>query len=201
MDLRTIFGNLDIYVFDQLLRGRLAPGMTVLDAGCGGGRNLVYFLREGFDMFGVDENPDAIEKVRRLAAQLAPHLPRDNFQVAEVAAMPFPALRFDAILCNAVLHYSRDEAHFDRMMNEMWRVLRPGGMFFARMASSIGLESRLAVRRGWCGLPDGTERFLVDEALLASAAERLGAIALDPLKTTNVQNLRCMTTWVLQKPA
>jgi len=199
MDLRAQFGDLDIYVFDQLLRGRLAPGMTLLDAGCGGGRNLVYFLREGFEVFGVDESPSAIDAVRQLAARLAPHLPRDNFQVADVAALPFASPQFDAILCNAVLHFARDEAHFDRMLAEMWRVLRPGGVFFARLASSIGLESRLGLSRGWCPLPDGTERFVVDEALLASAVERLGAIALDPLKTTNVQNLRCMTTWVLQK--
>lgn len=199
MDLRTYFGDVDIYVFDQLLRGRLAPGMTLLDAGCGGGRNLVYFLREGFEVFGVDDSPGAIDAVRRLAAELAPRLPSGNFQVADVGALPFADPQFDAILCNAVLHFARDEVQFDRIMTEMWRVLRPGGMFFARLASSIGLESRLPRTRGWCALPDGTERFLVDEALLASTAERLGAVPLDPLKTTNVQNLRCMTTWVLLK--
>ena len=45
-DLQEQFGNIDIYLFDQLLRGRIGPGMRVLDAGCGGGRNLVYLLRE-----------------------------------------------------------------------------------------------------------------------------------------------------------
>lgn len=199
MDLREQFGDLDIYVFDQLLRGRLAPGMSLLDAGCGGGRNLVYFLREGFAVFGVDASAEAVGAVRRLAAKLVPHLPQDNFQVADVAALPFANAQFDAVLCNAVLHFARDEAQFDRMLAEMWRVLRPGGIFFARLASSIGLESRLPRTRGWCALPDGTERFVVDEELLKAAAERLGAAALDPLKTTNVQNLRCMTTWVLQK--
>ena len=42
MTLQDEFGNIDIYLFDQLLRARLRPGMRVLDAGCGGGRNLVY---------------------------------------------------------------------------------------------------------------------------------------------------------------
>jgi SAM-dependent methyltransferase len=199
MDLRAQFGALDIYLFDQLLRGRLVPGMSLLDAGCGGGRNLVYFLREGFEVHGIDADPKAVEAVRRLAAELAPRLPSENFQVDEVESLPFPAARFDAVVCNAVLHFARDEAHFDRMLDAMWRVLKPGGMFFARLASSIGMESRLPRTRGRCTLPDGTERFVVDEALLAAAAQRLGAQPLDPLKTTIVQNLRCMTTWVLRK--
>ena len=202
MDLREQFGDIDIYVFDQLLRGRFTPGMSLLDAGCGSGRNLVYFLRAGYEVFGVDSSPESIAAVRRLAANLAPRLPSDNFQLAEVAALPFPSARFDAILSNAVLHFADDEAHFDRMVIEMWRVLRRGGIFFARLASSIGIESRIErLHDRWHALPDGSERFLADEALLASMAARLGAIPIDPLKTTNVQNLRCMTTWVLRKPA
>ena len=45
--LRAQFGAIDVYLFDQLLRGAIRPGMRVLDAGCGSGRNLVYLLREG----------------------------------------------------------------------------------------------------------------------------------------------------------
>jgi len=50
-------------------------------------------------------------------------------------------------------------------------------------------------------LPDGTERYLVDEALLVDLTRRLGGTFLDPLKTTIVQNQRCMTTWVVRKGA
>ncbi|MDX1578091.1 MAG: class I SAM-dependent methyltransferase, partial [Gemmatimonadota bacterium] len=46
-DLRETFGDLDIYLFDQLLRGRITPDMRVLDAGCGNGRNLIYLRRVG----------------------------------------------------------------------------------------------------------------------------------------------------------
>jgi len=99
------------------------------------------------------------------------------------------------------MHFAHDERHFRKMLDEMWRVLKPRGLFFARLASSIGIEG-LILPVGGAGrylLPDGSERFLVDEATLVSAVERLGARWLDPLKTTNVQNQRCMTTWVLQK--
>lgn len=50
MELLDESGDLDIYVFDQLLRGRIRPGMRVFDAGCGGGRNLVYLMRRGYDL-------------------------------------------------------------------------------------------------------------------------------------------------------
>lgn len=201
MHLRDHLGDIDIYLLDQLLKERLVPGMCVLDAGCGSGRNLVWFLRSGYEVFGVDENPAAVEEVRRLAGSLAPGLPPESFQVADLAALPFPEARFDAVLCSAVLHFARDEAHFDRMLAELWRVLRPGGLFFARLATTIGMEERVQPLDGrWFLLPDGTRRFLASEEMLRNAAGRLGASWLDPLKTTLVEDLRAMTTWVLRKP-
>lgn len=193
-------GDIDIYLLDQILKGRIRSGMRVLDAGCGGGRNLVYLLRSGLDVHGVDSSATAIQAVRALAAELAPALPTDRFQVHRVEELPFEDARFDVVLSSAVLHFARDEGHFRAMVLEMWRVLRPGGLLFARLASTIGLESRarpLGGRR--YHLPDGSERFLVDEPLLLSLGAELGATLADPIKTTNVQNLRCMTTWCLYK--
>ena len=194
------FGDIDIYVFDQLLRGRITPEMTVLDAGCGSGRNLVYLLRSGYDVLGVDADAAAIDAVRRLAGELAPHIPRENFRVEPVEAMTFPDATADVVLSSAVLHFARDEHQFWAMLREMWRVLRPGGMLFCRLASTIGMEGRfrhIAGRR--FELLDGAERFLVDEPLLMDATARLGGELLDPIKTSVVQDLRCMTTWVVRK--
>ena len=200
MSLRETFGEIDIYLFDQMLKDRFAAGSSILDAGCGGGRNLVFFLRHGYEVCAVDRSVEAIEHVRMLAAKLNAALPPENFRVAPVEAMPFQDERFDVVISSAVLHFAEDERHFNAMLEEMWRVLKRGGIFFARLASTIGIESRVRlIRERWYLLPDGSERFLVDEALLAAAAERLGARWLEPLKTTNVENKRCMTTWVLRK--
>jgi ubiquinone/menaquinone biosynthesis C-methylase UbiE len=199
MNLHNLFGEIDIYLFDQLLKGRFTTGMSILDAGCGGGRNLVYFLRNDYKVYGVDQNAGAVAQVRRLASNLNPDISPENFLVSDVEEMPFPSESFDAVISSAVLHFARDAQHFNRMLDEMWRVARPGGLFFARLASSIGIEELVKpVGSGRYLLPDGTERFLVDTESLMSAADRLGAEWLEPLKTTNVQNLRCMTTWVLR---
>jgi tellurite methyltransferase len=201
-DLQEQFGGIDIYLFDQLLRGRVVPGMRVLDAGCGAGRNLVYLLRSGYEVFGIDADPVAVQRVQQLASRLAPHLPLENFRVESIERMPFPDALADAVISSAVLHFARDDAHFTAMLHSSWRVLKPGGLFFCRLASSIGMEQRVSPIAGRRHrLPDGSERYLVDEALLMDLTRELGGVLLDPLKTTIVQNQRCMTTWVLRKAA
>lgn len=199
-ELRGWLGDIDVYLFDQLLKGRLAPGMRVLDAGCGRGRNLAYLLRAGFEVCAVDLAPEAVEAVRRLAADAAPALPAESFRVEPVERTSFADGSFDAVLSSAILHFARDREHFDAMLAEMWRVLRPGGLFFARLATDVGIEDRVRPLGGRRFLlPDGTERFLADEAMLAEAAARLGGIPVEPLRTVNVGGLRCMTTWCLRR--
>ena len=200
LDLTRLFGDIDIYLFDQLLRGRLTPGMRVLDAGCGSGRNLVHLCQAGYEVYASDANPDAIATVRALAASLAPHLPPGNFRVERIEAMTWPDAFADVVLSNAVLHFAGDDHQFGAMVQRLWDVLKPGGMLFCRLASTIGMEHRVRPLSGrWHLLPDGTERYLVDEALLLALTARLGGVLLDPLKTTVVQDQRSMTTWVVRK--
>jgi SAM-dependent methyltransferase len=220
-NLQELFGSIDIYLFDQLLKGRFVPGMRVLDAGCGTGRNLVYFLREGYEVFAVDQSAQAISQVRRLATTLAPQLPAENFRVEPVEKMSWesasaitdPAAKaegadraspdengFDVVISSALLHFARDEGHWHAMVNEMWRVLKTGGILFARLASTIGLEKQVELIEGRrYHLPDGSDRFLVDETMLRNVSVSLGGEFIEPIKTTIVENLRAMTTWVLIK--
>ncbi len=193
------FGQIDIYVFDQILRGNIAPGMRVLDAGCGFGRNLVHLLRVGYEVYGLDANRDAVEHVRQMAADLQPGLPKSNFHVGLLEEMPFPDAFVDVVLCNSVLHFSQGEAQFRAILAELWRVLRPDGMLFCRLGSRIGMHfEHVAGHRYTVG--GGNEWFLVDEAMLMHLTAELGGVLQDPLKTTVVQGQRCMTTWVVRKP-
>jgi SAM-dependent methyltransferase len=200
MTLVDEFGDIDIYLFDQLLRRRIRAGMRVLDAGCGGGRNLIYLLRQGYEVFGTDTDPAAVDHVRRLAASLAPGHPAANFVVVPVERMPFGDACVEVVLSSAVLHFARDDHQFDAMVAGMWRVLKPGGLLWCRLASTIGIADRIRPLDGrWSLLPDGSERYVVDEALLLDLTRRLGGQLLDPIKTTVVQGQRAMTTWVVRK--
>ena len=117
MNLQEQFGQIDIYVFDQILRGNIEPGMRVLDAGCGYGRNLVHLLREGCDVFALDADPDAVHHVRQLSRSLETGLPAENFQVGSIEKMPFPDEFANVVLCNSVLHFARD----DSISTPCWR--------------------------------------------------------------------------------
>jgi ubiquinone/menaquinone biosynthesis C-methylase UbiE len=197
--LQQTYGNIDIYLFDQLLKGRYDKCQKVLDVGCGNGRNLFYFLRNGYEVFGIDPNPQAIEMVRELSAALAPDNPLENFMVCPAENLPYNNAAFDLIICSAVLHFAKDAQHFDTMLRTMFRVLKPGGYFFARLASDIGIENLVKpLGNDRYLLPDGSERFLVNEQTLLQYTNEFGKL-YEPIKTTNVQNMRCMTTWCVQK--
>ena len=198
--LQEHFGQIDIYLFDQILRQRITPSMRILDVGCGFGRNLIYLMREGYEVFATDADEAGIAATRRMAVDLAPGLPAENFRVEPAEAMSFPDGFADVVISSAVLHFARTDEQFLAMVREMWRVLKPGGLFFCRLASLIGLENRarpLSGRRHL--LPDGSERYLVDEAMLMDITAEMGGRLADPLKTTVVQNQRAMTTWVVTK--
>ncbi|MEO8623928.1 MAG: class I SAM-dependent methyltransferase [bacterium] len=200
--LRQMFGDIDIYLFDQLLRGRILGSATVLDAGCGRGRNLVFMMRAGMNVFGIDESIDAIEAVRKQAAEHAPGLSAAQFSVQSVHALSFRDGTMDVVISSAVLHFARNEGHFGACVDEIWRVLAPGGLLFCRLASTIGIEDQVQQVDGRRHqLPDGSTRFLVDAPFLMQTTARLGGTLVDPLKTTVVQDMRAMTTWVLRKPS
>ena len=199
-NLAAEFGNIDIYLFDQLMKGRISATDRVLDAGCGSGRNAYYLLTQDVDVYAVDANPAAVAGVRELAIELGRPADPAHFRVEPLEALTFDSGSFDVVICSAVLHFARDDDHFEAMMRELWRVLRPGGLFFARLASSIGMESQvrqIAGRR--FALPDGSERYLVDEQQLMALMTTLGGQLLDPLKTTVVQGQRAMTTVVVRR--
>jgi len=198
LNIQEQFGQIDIYVFDQILRGNITSGMRVLDAGCGYGRNLVHLLREGCEIFALDASREGVEHVRQLSASLGTGLPAENFQVGLIEQIPFPDAFADVVICSSVLHFARDDEHFRMMLSDLWRVLRPGGMLFCRLGSRIGMDFEW-VRGNIYVIGDGSEWFLVDEEMLLEFTEEMNAVFVDPLKTTVVQDYRCMTTWVLRK--
>jgi SAM-dependent methyltransferase len=198
LSIQEQFGQIDIYVFDQILRGNIEDGMCVVDAGCGYGRNLVHLLRQGCVVYAIDQNAECVEHVRKLAESLETGLPAENFQVGSIERMPFSHECADVVLSSAVLHFARNEEQFRAMLREMWRVLKPGGLLFCRLGSRIGMNFE-RMRGNIYRIGDGSEWYLVDERMLLDLAAELNAVLVDPIKTTFVQDYRCMTTWVLRK--
>ena len=133
---RETYGNIDIYLFDQLLKGTYAQCTTILDAGCGAGRNLMYFLNSGYHVFGVDKSEQAISQLRKTATGCPLISPEENFLVSAVENLPFGNEKFDLVISSAVLHFAENLEHFELMLDSMWRVLKPGVYFFCRRAGN-----------------------------------------------------------------
>ena len=191
----SAFEGLDVYLFDQLVKGRLHPGQRVLDAGCGRGRNARWLVDHGADLVGIDHSPEALAEARERLG-LGP----ERLLEARLEALPFDDSSFDAVICCAVLHFAADHQAFADMLDELVRVLRPGGVLFARLATRTTVEDTVQpLGSGRYRLLDEREWYLVgEEELLAHAAAR-GLEPLEPLKSTRVQGVRAMATWVARR--
>ena len=140
--------NTDIYLIDQILKGRYNGGGKLLDAGCGGGRNISWFvLQPNFDVYAIDIDLNVINHL----LQVYPSLKQGQVHCTTVQSLPFPDTFFDHIICSTLLHFANSKEDFLQMFSELNRVLKPGGSLFTRIASDIGIETSI--------LPLGDGRF------------------------------------------
>ncbi len=194
--IQDLLGQTDIYLIDQIMKGRYQPGDQLLDAGCGNGRNLHWFLHNGFNIKGIDISELALAQVK----SSYPVIPEGNLLVASLENIPFGENHFNHIICSAVLHFAENAAQFNYMLGEMVRVLKTGGSLFIRMASNIGIEDKVQfISEGNYAIPDGSTRFLLTRQLLAQSMQQHDLSFIEPLKTINVHDERSMSTLLLQK--
>ncbi len=199
-DLNRLLGNIDIYLLDQILKNRFSKEMKILDAGCGEGRNAIYFLNSGFQIFGIDQEELAIQYIRYSAKSLDPSYDSHRFQVGQLEEIPFHQEAFDAVICSAVLHFAKGEAHFWKMMEELLRVLKPGGIIWFRMCTGLGgiLNESKELESGRHLLPDGSERFVLQQTHLDQLL-KMGLTFLELPKTVLVLGQREMGVFLMQK--
>ncbi|MTI32549.1 class I SAM-dependent methyltransferase [Xanthovirga aplysinae] len=199
-ELNNELGNIDLYLLDQILKGRYLPEMKILDAGCGEGRNLIWFLKNGYEVYGIDQNPSAVLMLQYLARTISRKNEKERFITSKVENLPYLDHAFDAVISNAVLHFANNRIHFLRMFGELMRVLKPKGSIFIRMASAIHPPFELEDKgEGKFRLPDESVRFLLTEQLLHEIMGDFPLRFLEPMKTVNVDNVRLMSTLVLEK--
>jgi len=195
-NLKSSIGNIDIYLLDQILKGKYKSGDTILDAGCGKGRNLKWFYQNDFTIYGID----AVDKNINTVKEIYPKQ-QEHFSVQHLDQLNFDDNKFDHIICSAVLHFAKSESHFIKMVSELVRVLKPNGTIFIRMTTIDGIQDKVKlIDKGVYHLPDGTNRFLLTQELLHRIQSEFNIQLIEPYKFVNVSNLRCMTTLVFKKP-
>jgi ubiquinone/menaquinone biosynthesis C-methylase UbiE len=193
--IKELLGQTDIYLIDQIMKDRYKKGDRILDAGCGRGRNLHWFLQNEFDVYGIDVAEEVIDELKNNYAFAA-----DKFFVSGVERMHFEDNYLDHIICSAVLHFAKNMIHFKDMFSELVRVLKPKGTLFIRMTSDIGIEEKVKhLENGVYSIPDGSKRFLLTKNLLAECISDCNVSLIEPLKTVNVNDAKCVSTIMLSK--
>ena len=199
-ELNRLLGNMDIYLLDQILKGRFEKEMKILDAGCGEGRNAVYFIQKGYSIYGIDPNETAVQYCRFMAKSLNPDFDIHRFQLGRLEEIPFHPKAFDAVICSAVLHFAENVDIFWQMIGEIHRVLKPGGVFWFRMTTAFGgiREQSQLLENGIFGLPDGSARLLFLPEYV-DRLEKIGFMFLEPMKTVLIPGQREMGVFLLEK--
>jgi ubiquinone/menaquinone biosynthesis C-methylase UbiE len=82
--IEEVIGSTDIYLVDQIMKGRYKSNEIILDAGCGSGRNLHWFLRNNIVIYGIDQEANVIHDLRRRHPAVA-----ERWSQSAVEKMPF----------------------------------------------------------------------------------------------------------------
>ena len=109
----------------------------VLDLGCGNGRHVVFFAHQGFMVSGIDISAKAIEWAKDWCNREG--LDAD-LRVADIKRLPFEDYSFDVVVSHGVLdHVTMEDARYS--VGEVWRVLKPTGLFYCDLRSVEDFES------------------------------------------------------------
>ncbi|WP_298247391.1 bifunctional 2-polyprenyl-6-hydroxyphenol methylase/3-demethylubiquinol 3-O-methyltransferase UbiG [uncultured Christiangramia sp.] len=184
--------NMDIYLIDQIMKQKYRRNDRILDAGCGEGRNLRWFAGFDYNIWGIDMDVERLSITREIFPNL-----KENLIHARLSEIPFPDAHFDHIICSAVLHFAEDENHFCKMFSELIRVLKPTGSILIRTASNIGLRETTEDLSD--SYNDRKAGYYLNRETISQLLDKYNLKLLEPIKTTNVQDIRAMTTLVLQK--
>ncbi len=182
-ELNGLLGNVDIYLLDHILKGHFDNKIQLLDAGCGEGRNLKYFVDNGYAVHGIDLNPMAIKMAKMMYKSVS-----ENFAVANLTDLPYPETQFDAVICTAVLHFAKDQKEFEKMLSELVRVLKDDGVMFIRMATDIGLVEN-----------KNSFPYLLQTDHIETTFAKQGLKLTEPWKSVVVEGKRSMGSFMLKK--
>jgi 2-polyprenyl-3-methyl-5-hydroxy-6-metoxy-1,4-benzoquinol methylase len=197
IELRQSLGAMDMYLIDLVQKGYFVSAQRIVDVGCGSGRNVWPLAQLGNSILGIDQNPEVVEEVNQWA--LSNEMHNVTARVGDLGSSLDLEEVFDFVICNAVLHFAKDQNHFHAMFTDLLRLVKPEGVVFCRFVSSHTLPITLGPFNRVMDLPDGSNRFVVDmEWFKHTFLNSKKRVLLAPIKTVNVDGLRTMTTLVFK---
>lgn len=193
-EINNYFGDMDLFLMDFVLKGKIPPTGKVLDAGCGEGRNAVYFVQQGYELLGIDSDASKIRLAEYLGNNISTS--RATFKTGNLRSLDSQK-SFDLILCSRVLHFSNSVQDFMQMWENLTKKLKPGGLFYLSMDSTVENSLGVDAGNGMYEFPDGAIRFSLTSSLYEEIKK--GFEEIEPLKTLIQNNVRAQSFVLLKK--
>jgi len=193
-EINNHFGDIDLFLMDAILKGQIPENGSVLDVGCGEGRNGIYFMRNGYEYLGVDTDDSKLKLLEYLASSLSNV--HAKFRESSIQNFTIES-QFDIALCLRVFHFARDEKDFIDMWRSTVDKLKSGGIIFVSMDSAIENTLAKSLPDGLHEFPDGKVRFCLREDLYAQI--RKGFEEIEPLRTVVHHEKRAQSFFLLRK--
>lgn len=137
------------------------PGGRLLEVGCGNGRQLERLGEAGWDVEGIDFDPNAVDRARELGLRV---------RVGELAAAEYPESAFDAIILSHVIEHVENPVG---LLSECRRILKPGGQLVIATPNANALGHRW-FGRAWLGLEPPRHLVVFTPRALTEAARAAG---------------------------
>jgi ubiquinone/menaquinone biosynthesis C-methylase UbiE len=127
--------------------------IRILEVGCGPGANVWYVSREGFDAYGIDGSPTAIETAKK---RLHDENLKASLIVGDINKLPYEDNYFDAVIDNECI-YSNTLNDTNLILSEINRVLKSGGLFYSRTFADDMHVGKDAQTLGYLEYKEATE--------------------------------------------
>lgn len=151
------------------------PSGAVLDVGCGAGSAALELAENGYQVAGIDFAPNMIERAQQAATLRGLAV---DFRVGSADSLDFPNAHFDAVIALGLLASLRDDRP---ALEEMHRVLKPGGWLIVTLPNLLALDR-------WLGLPRSLP--ILAPPQLRPLFRRIGNVARRIVRRPPKSNLR-----------
>ncbi|MEM6735448.1 MAG: methyltransferase domain-containing protein [Bacteroidota bacterium] len=193
-DINNYFGDMDLFLIDAILKGKIPQEGKVLDIGCGEGRNGIFFINEEYEYLGIDQNASRISLIDYLSKSSKTAIAR--FQVGRMQEIDLSE-EFDVIICSRILHFAENEQDFQLIWRNIVQHLNTQGVLYFSMDSAMIGQEVKAKGNGKYEFQDGHISYALNPSLYEYMLK--GFSELEYLKTVIYNNKRINSFGLLRK--